>query len=92
MSLAVDQRAIESLLAFWADAGVEALRSEVDTLIVIPNDRLLELEDNNISFLEAFKHADSVLLQGVSGITDVITLVRSGAMAVSRGTSALERG
>lgn len=56
-----------------ADAGVEALRSEVDTLIVIPNDRLLELEDNAISVLDAFLHADSVLLQGVSGITDLIT-------------------
>jgi cell division protein FtsZ len=59
--------------ATQADAGVEALREEVDTLIVIPNDRLMELEDNDISFLDAFKAADSVLLQGVSGITDVIT-------------------
>lgn len=56
-----------------ADAGVEALRAEVDTLIVIPNDRLLEIEDNTVSFVDAFKHADSVLLQGVSGITDLIT-------------------
>ncbi len=56
-----------------ADEGVEALRSEVDTLIVIPNDRLLELADNGISVIDAFRHADSVLLQGVSGITDLIT-------------------
>lgn len=53
--------------------GVEALRSEVDTLIVIPNDRLLELADEGISVIDAFRHADSVLLQGVSGITDLIT-------------------
>ena len=56
-----------------ADAGIEALRTEVDTLIVIPNDRLLELDISDISFLEAFDTADSVLFQGVSGITDVIT-------------------
>lgn len=56
-----------------ADHGVEAIRSEVDTLIVIPNDRLLELADNGISVIDAFRHADSVLLQGVSGITDLIT-------------------
>jgi len=56
-----------------ADEGVEQLRSEVDTLIVIPNDRLLELADNGISVIDAFRHADSVLLQGVSGITDLIT-------------------
>jgi len=56
-----------------ADIGVEQLRSEVDTLIVIPNDRLLELADEGISVIDAFLHADSVLLQGVSGITDLIT-------------------
>jgi cell division protein FtsZ len=56
-----------------ADIGVEQLRSEVDTLIVIPNDRLLELADEGISVIDAFRHADSVLLQGVSGITDLIT-------------------
>lgn len=56
-----------------ADQGVEDLRSEVDTLIVIPNDRLLQLSDRSISVLEAFKQADQVLLQGVSGITDLIT-------------------
>ncbi len=56
-----------------AEIGVEALRKEVDTLIVIPNDRLLSLSDKNISMLDAFKQADHVLLQGVSGITDLIT-------------------
>ena len=56
-----------------ADEGVEALRAEVDTLIVIPNDRLLQLSDRSISFIDAFRQADQVLLQGVSGITDLIT-------------------
>jgi cell division protein FtsZ len=56
-----------------ADVGVEALRNEVDTLIVIPNDRLLSISDRNISVIDAFKQADHVLLQGVSGITDLIT-------------------
>jgi len=56
-----------------ADDGIEALRAEVDTLIVIPNDRLLSLSDRNISVIDAFRQADHVLLQGVSGITDLIT-------------------
>ncbi|MEK9664370.1 MAG: cell division protein FtsZ [Candidatus Nanopelagicales bacterium] len=56
-----------------ADSGVDALRAEVDTLIVIPNDRLLSLSDRNISVIDAFRQADHVLLQGVSGITDLIT-------------------
>ena len=56
-----------------AESGVEALRNEVDTLIVIPNDRLLSIADRNISVIEAFRQADHVLLQGVSGITDLIT-------------------
>jgi cell division protein FtsZ len=56
-----------------ADTGIEALREEVDTLIVIPNDRLLSISDRNISVLDAFRSADQVLLQGVSGITDLIT-------------------
>ena len=59
--------------ATQADDGVEQLRSEVDTLIVIPNDRLLALSDRSISVLDAFRQADQVLLQGVSGITDLIT-------------------
>jgi cell division protein FtsZ len=56
-----------------AESGIEDLRSEVDTLIVIPNDRLLSISDRRISVLDAFKQADQVLLQGVSGITDLIT-------------------
>jgi cell division protein FtsZ len=56
-----------------ADEGIENLRSEVDTLIVIPNDRLLAISDRSISQLEAFKSADQVLLSGVQGITDLIT-------------------
>ena len=56
-----------------AESGIENLRAEVDTLIVIPNDRLLSLSDRNISVIDAFRQADHVLLQGVSGITDLIT-------------------
>ena len=56
-----------------AETGIDELRDEVDTLIVIPNDRLLSISDRGISMLDAFKSADQVLLQGVSGITDLIT-------------------
>jgi cell division protein FtsZ len=56
-----------------ADSGVESLREEVDTLIVIPNDRLLSISDPNISLIDSFRQADQVLHQGVSGITDLIT-------------------
>ena len=56
-----------------ADSGIEALRDEVDTLIVIPNDRLLSISDRNVSVLDAFRSADQVLLSGVQGITDLIT-------------------
>ena len=56
-----------------AEEGIASLREEVDTLIVIPNDRLLSISDRNVSVLDAFKQADQVLLQGVSGITDLIT-------------------
>nr|WP_210732545.1 cell division protein FtsZ [Cellulomonas denverensis] len=56
-----------------ADAGIEALRAEVDTLIVIPNDRLLSIADRSVSVLDAFRSADQVLLSGVQGITDLIT-------------------
>ena len=59
--------------AAQADAGIETLRSEVDTLIVIPNDRLLSISDRQVSVLDAFKAADQVLLSGVQGITDLIT-------------------
>ena len=56
-----------------AEEGIENLRTEVDTLIVIPNDRLLAISDRSISALEAFRTADQVLLSGVQGITDLIT-------------------
>jgi cell division protein FtsZ len=56
-----------------ADSGIEALRAEVDTLIVIPNDRLLQISDRSVSVLDAFHSADQVLLSGVQGITDLIT-------------------
>jgi len=56
-----------------AEEGIAGLREEVDTLIVIPNDRLLSISDRTVSILDAFKQADQVLLQGVSGITDLIT-------------------
>ncbi|MEP6480758.1 MAG: cell division protein FtsZ [Rhodoglobus sp.] len=56
-----------------ADVGVSSLKNEVDTLIVVPNDRLLEISDRGISMLEAFATADQVLLAGVQGITDLIT-------------------
>ncbi len=56
-----------------ADAGIGKLREEVDTLIVVPNDRLLEINDPGISMIEAFASADQVLLAGVQGITDLIT-------------------
>ena len=59
--------------ALQSEAGIEALREEVDTLIVIPNDRLLSISDRQVSVLDAFKSADQVLLSGVQGITDLIT-------------------
>ncbi len=59
--------------ASQAELGIERLRGEVDTLIVIPNDRLLSISDRHVSVLDAFKAADQVLLSGVQGITDLIT-------------------
>jgi cell division protein FtsZ len=56
-----------------AEAGIGNLREEVDTLIVIPNDRLLSISDRAVSMLDAFRSADQVLLSGVQGITDLIT-------------------
>ena len=56
-----------------AESGISALRDEVDTLIVIPNDRLLSISDRAVSMLDAFRSADQVLLSGVQGITDLIT-------------------
>ncbi|SDN25172.1 cell division protein FtsZ [Alkalicoccus daliensis] len=57
-----------------AAAGIEALKEKVDTLIVIPNDRLLEIVDKNTPMLEAFREADNVLRQGVQGISDLIAV------------------
>jgi cell division protein FtsZ len=56
-----------------AESGIGTLREEVDTLIVIPNDRLLSISDRAVSMLDAFRSADQVLLSGVQGITDLIT-------------------
>ncbi|GAB2654374.1 cell division protein FtsZ [Prescottella soli] len=56
-----------------AEAGIAALRESCDTLIVIPNDRLLQLGDAAVSLMDAFRSADEVLLNGVQGITDLIT-------------------
>ncbi len=56
-----------------AEQGIENLREEVDTLIVIPNDRLLQMSDRNVSAIAAFHSADQVLHSGVQGITDLIT-------------------
>ena len=56
-----------------AEEGVASLREEVDTLIVVPNDRLLEIGDRTISMIQAFETADQILLAGVQGITDLIT-------------------
>jgi len=55
-----------------AISGIEGLKASVDTLIVIPNDRLLEIIDKNTPMLEAFREADNVLRQGVQGISDLI--------------------
>ena len=57
-----------------AEAGIRTLREEVDTLIVIHNDRLLSISDRNVSLLDAFNSADEVLRSGVQGITDVIAV------------------
>jgi cell division protein FtsZ len=57
----------------YAEQGVEALREKVDTLIIIPNDRLLEMENKKIGFTEAFGEVDNILRQAVQGISDLIT-------------------
>jgi len=59
--------------AVQAEQGIQRLKENVDTQIVIPNDRLLTVSNENTSVLNAFKMADEVLLQGVQGITDLIT-------------------
>lgn len=57
-----------------AEDGIDSLKDKVDTLIVIPNQRILDVVDKKLSLLEAFKVADSVLSQGVQGISDLITM------------------
>ncbi|GAA3718447.1 cell division protein FtsZ [Salinicoccus jeotgali] len=57
-----------------ASAGVDAMKAAVDTLIVIPNDRLLDIVDKSTPMMEAFKEADNVLRQGVQGISDLIAV------------------
>src|SRR5215207_7501246 len=57
-----------------AEEGIELLREEVDTLIIIPNEKLLTIVERRTSILEAFREADNVLRQGVQGITDLITI------------------
>jgi cell division protein FtsZ len=56
-----------------AETGIQKLKEKVDTIIIIPNERLLQVSDEHTSMLNAFKMADEVLLQGVQGITDLIT-------------------
>ena len=60
--------------ALQAEQGVASLRDKVDTLIIIPNDRLLQVAEKKTSILDAFRVADDVLRQGVQGITDLITV------------------
>ncbi|MGP8162487.1 MAG: cell division protein FtsZ [Acidimicrobiales bacterium] len=60
--------------AMQAEQGIERLREQVDTLIVIPNERLLTMADSNTTMVEAFRMADNILLQGVKGITDLINM------------------
>jgi cell division protein FtsZ len=60
--------------ALQAEEGIERLREQVDTLIIIPNERLLTLADSNTTMVEAFRMADNILLQGVKGITDLINM------------------
>ncbi|OES43690.1 cell division protein FtsZ [Domibacillus iocasae] len=60
--------------ATQAAGGIEAMKASVDTLIVIPNDRLLEIVDKSTPMLEAFREADNVLRQGVQGISDLIAV------------------
>jgi cell division protein FtsZ len=60
--------------AQMAEVGIERLKEHVDTLIVIPNDRLLELTDKRVSLNESFRMADDILRQGIQGISELITV------------------
>ena len=57
-----------------AEEGIDRLRNEVDTLIVVPNEKLLQIVERRTTILEAFREADDILRQGVQGITDLITI------------------
>ena len=57
-----------------AERGIESLKGKVDTLVVIPNDKLLQIIDRKTSIIEAFKQADDILRQGVQGISDLIAI------------------
>ena len=57
-----------------AEEGIALLREQVDSLIVVPNDRLLQIADSSTSVREAFEMADSILLQGVKSISDLINI------------------
>jgi cell division protein FtsZ len=57
-----------------AESGIDELKEHVDTLIVIPNDRLLETADKRVSLLDSFKMADDILRQGIQGISELITV------------------
>lgn len=57
-----------------ADQGIDLLSQKVDTLIVIPNDRLLEIVDKKTSMIDAFRICDDTLRQGIQGVTDLITI------------------
>jgi cell division protein FtsZ len=59
--------------AVYAEQGIDALKEAVDTLIIIPNDRLLDVGDPSAPIMETFRLADEVLMSGVTGITDLIT-------------------
>jgi len=62
------------ILSFQALEAIEKLQKNVDTLIVIPNDRLLDMADEQTPLQDAFRLADDVLRQGVQGISDIITV------------------
>ena len=57
-----------------AEEGIDRLRKEVDTLITVPNEKLLQIVERRTTILEAFREADDILRQGVQGITDLITI------------------
>jgi cell division protein FtsZ len=74
LTVGVVTRPFEFEGARRADQGIRELRDKVDTLIVIPNERLLTMVERRTSILDAFREADNVLKQGVQGITDLITV------------------